>query len=188
MTGQQKINYRKIGLETERLVLKEIPFEYKEQLFSIFSDKEVMKYTDKAITENIDEAIVYLQNCHIRSDEKEHLFLGIFLKESADLIGMVSIYHIDMKHRFASLGILLAKDYWRQGFMTEAMKCFLNFCFNELNLHRLEAQTFVNNAASIKLFEKLKFHNEGRLRENFKIEGNFEDSYLFSMLKWEFVN
>jgi ribosomal-protein-alanine N-acetyltransferase len=181
-----QLNYRKIHLETERLILKEIPFEFKDQFFSIFSDKEVMRFTDKKVTESIDEAILYLQSCHLRSDNKEHLYLGIFLKSRSELIGIISIYHIDLKHRFASLGILLAKTHWRQGFMTEAMKNFLNFCFNNLNLHRLEAQTFVNNIPAVSFFEKLKFRNEGRLRENFKIDGNYEDSYLFSLLKWEF--
>jgi [ribosomal protein S5]-alanine N-acetyltransferase len=179
------INYRKINLETERLQLKEIPFDYKDQFFSIFSDKEVMRFTDKNITENVDEAILYLQNCYIRSEQKEHLYLGIFLKESLVLIGIISIYHIDLKHRFASLGILLAKTHWRKGYMTEAMKRFLNFCFTELKLHRIEAQTFVDNTPAVKFFENLNFKNEGRLRENFKIEGKFEDSYLFSLLEWE---
>jgi len=183
----EDLNYRKINLETERLILKEIPFKYKNQFFSIFSDKEVMRFTDKPITENIDEAIVYLQNCHIRSDSKEHLYLGIFLKNSSNLIGIISIYHIDLKHRFASLGILLAKTYWRKGLMTEAINRFLTFCFTELNLHRLEAQTFVDNIPAVNFFTKLNFKNEGRLRENFKIEGKYEDSYLFSLLKWEYI-
>jgi ribosomal-protein-alanine N-acetyltransferase len=166
--------------------LKEIPFEYRDQFYKIFSDKEVLRFTDKAITENIDEAIVYLQNCRDRSDKKEHLFLGVFLKPNSNLIGIISIYHIDLKHRFASLGILLAKTHWRKGYMTEAMKRFLSFCFTDLNLHRIEAQTFVDNIPAVKFFEKLNFHNEGRLRENFKIEGKFEDSYMFSLLKWEY--
>jgi len=186
MHDHKELNYREINLETANLKLKEIPFEYKDQFYHLFSDKEVLRFTDKSITENIDEAIVYLRNCHLRSDKQEHLFLGIFIKDSFKLIGIISIYHIDLKHRFASLGILLAKDYWRRGFMTEAMKRFLAFCFEELKLHRIEAQTFVDNIPAVKFFEKMNFRNEGRLRENFKIEGKFEDSYLFSMLEGEF--
>jgi ribosomal-protein-alanine N-acetyltransferase len=182
----EHINYRKIFLETERLILKEIPFDFKEQFFSIFSDKEVMRFTDKPVAENIDEAIIYLQNCHLRSEEKKHLYLGIFLKKHSELIGIVSIYHIDMKHRFASLGILLAKTHWRQGFMSEAMKRFITFCFEDLKLHRLEAQTFVDNSPAVNFFNKLNFRNEGRLRENFKIEGKYEDSYMFSLLRGEY--
>lgn len=186
MIDHKDLNYRLINLETVRLRLKEIPFEYKDQFFKLFSDKEALRFTDKPITENIDEAIVYLKNCHLRSDMQEHLYLGIFLKDTSKLIGIISIYHIDLKHRFASLGILLAKEYWRLGYMTEAMKRFLAFCFTELLLHRIEAQTFVDNIPAVRFFEKMNFRNEGRLRENFKIEGKFENSYLFSMLETEF--
>lgn len=181
-----EVNYRKISLETERLCLKEVPFEYKDQFFSLFSDKEVLRFTDKTVTQNIDEAIVYLKGCHLASDRREHLYLGIFLKDKALLIGIISIYHIDLKHRFASLGILLAKEFWRKGYMTEAMKSFLAFCFTELKLHRIEAQTFVDNIPAVRFFEKMQFKNEGRFRENFKIEGKYEDSYLFSMLESEY--
>jgi ribosomal-protein-alanine N-acetyltransferase len=186
MLDHKNLNYRQINLETIRLSLKEIPFEYKEQFFHLFSDKEALRFTDKLITENIDEAIIYLNNCHFRSDKQEHLFLGIFYKNSSKLIGIISIYNIDLKHRFASLGIMLAREYWRQGFMTEAMESFLVFCFTKLRLHRIEAQTFVGNIPAVKFFEKMHFRNEGKLRGNFKIEGKFEDSYLYSMLEGEF--
>ncbi len=183
-----KINFRKIELHSERLVLKEIPLEYKEPFFKIFSDKEVMQFTDKPIVSSMDEAVVYLMNCRYRAEKQEHLYLGIFIKENAELIGILSIYHIDLKHHFASLGILLAKMHWRKGYMSEAMHCFLDFYFSKLNLHRIEAQTFVENLPAVGFFNKMNFTNEGKLRENFRIEGKYEDSYLFSLLKWEYLH
>lgn len=181
-----KLNYRLIKLESQRLVMKEVPMECRNRFFEIFSDKEVLRYTDRSLISNLDEAIVYLKNCQERADEKQHFFLGIFLKTNQKLIGILSLYHIDLKHAFASLGILLAKEYWRQGYMTEALHRFMDFYFNELNFRRLEAQTFVDNISAVKFFEKLNFTREGRLRENFLIEGKYEDSYLFSMLKLDY--
>lgn len=186
MLDLKKLNYRKIKLESERLVLEEIPMDCRNKFFEIFSDKEVLRYTDRSITNTIDEAIVFLKDCQVRADEKEHFFLGIFLKTNHQLLGILSLYHIDLKHAFASLGILLAKEHWRKGFMREALKRFMDFYFNELNFRRLEAQTFVDNLPAVKFFENLKFTKEGKLRENFKIEGKFEDSYLFAMLQDEY--
>jgi [ribosomal protein S5]-alanine N-acetyltransferase len=182
-----KIDFRKIALVTERLVLKEISLEYNKQFLSMFSDLEVMRYTDKKLILNLSDADNYLKKSYLRSNKREHVFLGIFLKNHPELIGIIGIYHIDTKHQFASLGILIAKTQWRKGYMSEAMQCFLNFCFTELELNRIEAQTFVENIPAVRFFEKLNFKLEGRLRENFKIEGKFEDSYLFSILKKDYV-
>lgn len=181
-----KLDYRKIRLETERLVLREVPMEERSRFFEIFSDKKVLRYTDKAITHTMDEAIIFLKDCQDRAEKKLHFFLGIFQKTNDRLIGILSLYHIDLKHSFASLGILLAKEYWRQGFMSEALLRFLQYYFIELRFNRIEAQTFVQNIPAVRFFEKLKFSNEGMLRENFKIEGKFENSFLFSMVKADY--
>ena len=182
MLKLSELNYRKTRLESERLVLKEVPMEFKSRFFEIFSDKEVLRYTDRKVITTIDEAILFLKECQMRAGQKLHFFLGLFRKTDNKLLGILSLYHIDTKHLFASLGILLDKEYWRKGYMREALLCFLDFYFIELRFHRIEAQTFVNNLPAVKFFEKLNFVNEGMLRENFKIEGKFENSFLFSML------
>jgi ribosomal-protein-alanine N-acetyltransferase len=187
MLKLSELNYRKIRLESERLVLKEVPMEQRNRFFEIFSDREVLRYTDREITHTIDEAILYLKNCQLRAEKKQHFFLGLFRKSDNKLLGILSLYHIDVKHSFASLGILLAKEYWRMGYMSEAMLRFLKFYFIELGFHRIEAQTFVDNLPAVKFFEKLKFSNEGILRENFMIEGKYENSYLFSMLDADYL-
>lgn len=188
MPDIENLNFRKIKLESEKIILKEIPFEYRERFFEIFSDKEVLKYTDRPICTNIDEAILYLNQCNKRAGDKKHIFLGLFLKSNLDLTGIISIYHIDVKHSLASLGILVAREYWRKGIMSDALKTFLKFYFFRLNFNRIELQTFVENIPAIKLFEKLQFKKEGLLRKNFLIAGKYENSYLYSMLKSEFDN
>ncbi len=188
MLKLSELNYRKIRLESERLVLKEVPMEQRKRFFEIFSDKEVLRYTDREITHTIDEAILYLKDCQVKAEKKLHFFLGLFNKLDNKLLGIISLYHIDLKHTFASLGILIAKEYWRKGYMSEAMLRFLEFYFIELRFHRIEAQTFVHNTPAVKFFEKLKFSNEGILRENFIIEGKFENSYLFSMLDSDYLH
>ncbi len=181
-----ELDYRRVRLESERLVLKEVPMEQRNRFFEIFSDKEVLRYTDREITETIDEAILFLKDCQTRAAQKLHIFLGLFRKTDKKLLGTLSLYQIDLKHSFASLGILIAQKYWREGYMSEALLSFLDFYFVKLKFNRIEAQTFVDNLPAVKFFEKLKFTKEAMLRENFKIEGKYENSYLFSMLKKDF--
>ena len=76
----------------------------------------------------------------------------------------------------------LNKKYWRKGIMTSGIQALIDYSFTTLNLNRLEAQVFEFHTASIALFRKLKFTEEGILRKNFLIEGKFENSIMFSML------
>ena len=177
-------NFTQINIETPHLLLKPISIKQGNELFKIYSNKEIQKYTDNELINNERDTEKLIISSIEKANNKKLIFLGIFLNNK--LIGTISIYHIDFKHSFSSLGILLEKQFWRKGIMQEALTYFLDYYFNKLNFNRIEAQTFVENYPAIKLFEKLGFKNEGKLRQNFLIAGKYEDSYLFSMLKSEF--
>jgi len=182
-----KINFNEINLNSNNLFLKPLNKENATDLFALHSDEEVQHYTDVTIFKNLGEAQKFIAECVKRAENQEYLFLGIFSRATKDFLGTLRLYHIDYKHRFATVGFQLAKDYWGRGRMHEALQSFLKFSFDDLNLNRVEAQTFVENERGIKVLEKLKFTREGRLRQNFLIDGKFEDSYLYGLLKEEFI-
>ncbi|MBN2758254.1 MAG: GNAT family N-acetyltransferase [Bacteroidales bacterium] len=178
-----RISFENIIIETPKFFLKTLKIENSSDLFKIYSDKEVQQYTDNELITNITEA----EKLILSANNKSKIFIGIFIKNTDKLIGTISIYNINFKHSFSSLGIVLDKKYWNQAIMYNSLIYLLDFYFNKLNFNRIEAQAFVKNYAAIRLFEKLDFKNEGRLRENFLIKGKFEDSYLFSILKNNFT-
>ena len=54
--------------------------------------------------------------------------------------------------------------------MNESLNHFIKFVFEELNFHRIEAQTYIGNERSINVLKRLGFSKEGQLRQNFLIE------------------
>lgn len=68
--------------------------------------------------------------------------------------------------------------------MTEALDAILDLGFNKMELNRIEAVVMPENSASIKLLEKLGFHNEGLLKEyeNWGSKG-FTDLCMLSLLR-----
>nr|WP_325981510.1 GNAT family protein [Staphylococcus equorum] len=72
--------------------------------------------------------------------------------------------------------------------MTKCTKFLIDYCFNEINLNRIEIQTATKNIKSQKIPRKLGFKQEGILREDEKLNGKFVDSYVFSLLKSEYNN
>jgi ribosomal-protein-alanine N-acetyltransferase len=65
----------------------------------------------------------------------------------------------------AGIGYELARSHWRQGIMKEALGAIIALGFKEMGINRIEAVVMPENIASLKLLEKLGFHNEGVLKE-----------------------
>ncbi|MCF6240097.1 MAG: GNAT family N-acetyltransferase [Bacteroidales bacterium] len=185
--NKPKINFNEISINSNNLFLKPLSKENATDLFALYNDEEVQRYTDVDIFKNLGEAQKFIAEYPKIAEKGNYLFLGIFSRATKDFLGTLRLYHIDYKHRFATIGFQLAKDYWGRGQMHESLQAFLKFVFDEMDLHRIEAQTFIENERGIKVLERLKFTREGRLRQNFLIKDKFEDSYLYSLLKTEFL-
>jgi ribosomal-protein-alanine N-acetyltransferase len=59
--------------------------------------------------------------------------------------------------------------------MTLAIKQTVDFAFNTLSLHRIEANVMPHNIASLKVLEKNNFNKEGLAKKYLKINGKWED-------------
>jgi [ribosomal protein S5]-alanine N-acetyltransferase len=69
-----------------------------------------------------------------------------------------------------------------RGLMTEALARACRFAFEELKLHRIEANIIPRNARSIRVVERLGFVNEGLSRKYLKIAGVWEDHLHYVLL------
>ena len=73
------------------------------------------------------------------------------------------------------LGYRLDGTEQRKGYMTEAVKELTAYAFQNLNLHRIEANIMPHNMASLKVTEKLGFYHEGLAKQYLRINGRWED-------------
>ena len=123
----------------------------------------------------------------IFNDESE-LYLAICLRESDEMIGYLGIININWRNRNAEWGgiIIGGKDLWSQGYATEAARLMLEHVFFELGLHRFYGFWLEENAASIRMGEKLGFKREGTLRDSVFKNNRFHNQVLLSLLKKEF--
>jgi [ribosomal protein S5]-alanine N-acetyltransferase len=80
------------------------------------------------------------------------------------------------------LGYQLDQHEINQGFMTEALRCAIVFAFDQLKLHRIEANVMPRNLRSSRVLAKLGFVEEGLARQYLKINGVWEDHIHFVLL------
>ncbi|WP_320196104.1 GNAT family protein [Agrobacterium rosae] len=80
------------------------------------------------------------------------------------------------------IGYWIGEAYAAQGHMSAALKLVIPYIFDGLQLHRIEAACIPENFKSIRLLENAGFQREGLLREYLKINGNWRDHVMFSLI------
>ena len=178
-------------LETPRLLLREIVRADASAILRIRGDAEVTRYNTGAPYESLEDAIALIDDMALLYRQKRELRWGITLKGVEGLthgvIGMCGYnYWVAADHR-ASIGYDLARAFWRDGIMAEALRAVLGFGFAQMSLNRIEADVAVENTASIKLLRKLGFRKEGLQREQFFEDGLYHDLMLFGLLRREYT-
>jgi ribosomal-protein-alanine N-acetyltransferase len=173
-----------VEINTPRLLLKGITPALINELFKTKSKEELLLFF------NVDEsAYNRLKEMNKAGMESFRVSLFYFLlldKTSGKVIGECGFHSWNKAHHRAELYYHLKSDSDKQkGFMTEAVKEVLNFGYNELQLHRVQALVASDNVPSIKLLERFKFTKEGTKREDYLVNGKMEDSECYSLLKHE---
>lgn len=174
-------------IEASRVRLRHIENADIDSLYDIFSDAEAMRFFGSLPFSERDEAVNYLAEINENFQKKTHFQWGIALKSDDKIIGTSTIFHTDEKHRRAEIGYALNREFWGKGYVTEALNSLFKFAFDELNLHRIEADVDPRNNASIKILEKFGFQKEGYLRERWFSGDEIQDAFFYGFLKsdWE---
>lgn len=171
-------------LETDRLILRRMQAADAQAIFRILSDEEVTQYYDEAAFTALSQANEQIEAWETGYNHRRCIRWGVALKEDGVVIGSCGFYGTHSWHMRGSIGYELARPFWRQGIMSEALKAILALGFREMDLNRIDAVVMPENTASIRLLEKLGFCNEGMLREyeNWGSKG-FVDLCMLSLLK-----
>jgi ribosomal-protein-alanine N-acetyltransferase len=109
--------------------------------------------------------------------------LAIIDRENDRMIGTCGFTRFDFQNNAAEIGYVLHPDYWNRGIATEAAKALMQYGFEKLALHRIEARYMVENQASRRVMEKCGMHFEGVLHEAMLIKDRYEDIGLCAKIK-----
>lgn len=173
-------------ITTDRLSLRRIRDDDVDDFYAIYSDPQVMRYWSTPPLADRDAAGKLISEIHESLARGAILKWGIALRADDKLMGSVTLFNLDFTHRRAEMGYAQGRAYWGQGYMQEALRAVLNYAFNKLELHRIEADVDPRNDASVRTLERLGFQREGFLRERWQVSGELQDAYLYGLLRPDF--
>lgn len=93
------------------------------------------------------------------------------------LIPQSDVYRIN-----AEIGYWIGEQYWRNGYATEAVKQLVAIAFNQLGIHRVYANIFEYNVASMRVLEKIGFEKEAIIKLSVIKEGRIFNEYIYSIM------
>ena len=98
------------------------------------------------------------------------------------LVGRCGVTRLDWKNRVGELAIMIGAPYRRKGYGQEAMGLLCDFCFQEMNLHKLKVSVLAFNEAAIRCYEQNGFIREGVLKEEIFRCGKYQDVVLLARM------
>ncbi len=174
-----------VTLRTRRLALRPVTDADAPALYAIFSDRDVMRHWSRPPMTDPAEAAALVRDIQAGCARGEALQLAVERDGDGRAIGTCTLFHFHRASRRAELGYALARPYWGQGLMHEALVRLVAYAFDELGLNRLEADIDPRNAASARSLARLGFRKEGTLRERWIVGGEVSDSDLYGLLSTE---
>lgn len=175
-------------LETKRCRLRQLTPNDGASVLAIFGDPEVTRYMDdEEPYDTLERAIGLINWMNAQFDKQNGLRWGITLQGDDTVIGTCGFHLWSRRHRRTDIGYDLAKAYWGQGYITEVTHAMVRWCFDNLHLHRVQADCTAGNIGSERVLEKVGFTFEGIWRENTFEHGGFVSLKQYGLLRREYL-
>lgn len=118
----------------------------------------------------------------LQVEKKKILFWGIHLKSDNKHIGNIKIDPLNLKHGFGEYGILMGDiNEWGNGYAFEASETIINYCFESLNLRKINLGVVENNVSAVNLYKKLGFSVEGVFKKHFLYNSGYLNSLRMAL-------
>ena len=139
-------------LQTERLILRQINQDDLTDIFEYASKEKVSTYLRWKPHKTIEDTDKFIQQIIACYQKNDFCHWGIEHRIEKRLIGMCAFVNSNVSHSRGEIGCVLSPNYWRKGYMTEALSSVINFGFTRMKLNRIEALCQVQNIASKRKF------------------------------------
>lgn len=104
-------------------------------------------------------------------------------------IGLATITNIDWKNRKACHGVkLYSDDVKGKGYGTDIVKTIMKYAFEELQINKLYSTILEYNEASLRLYKKCGWEQEGVLKESVYKNNRYINEIVIGILKEQYEN
>ena len=156
------------------------------EVMALRGNPETMKFIPRPLVTTKEQALEHLTMIEEKIVDNTGINWGITIKGSPKIIGIIGHYRIQTVNHRAEIGYMSLPETYGKGYITEAIKAVLEYGFDQMNLHSVEAVIDPDNIASEKVLLKNGFVKEAHILENELWNGKFWDTVIYSLLERNF--
>jgi ribosomal-protein-alanine N-acetyltransferase len=171
-------------LLTERLRLRRLSLEDAPSLHLAFGDADAMRHWDAPPSRDVAETEARISRS-LAVDTTWYGAWAVLIRNGDQFIGMANYHARQPWNRRLAVGWILVPQFRQRGYMQEATRALLTYCFDTLETHRIEAEIEPDNLRSIRLAERLGFRREGLLRDRACVAGEPRSIWMYGLLRPE---
>lgn len=170
-------------LEAGDAVLRRLEPADAEAFYRRGSDPEVAGPQMGSVMTDPGEATAAIEGILEGFRTKRMLRWAIELPGSPEAVGTVGYNDFFAFHQRAEIGYALDRSFWGQGVMSASVQAIVDYGFETLGLHRVEAIIAEGNTRSSAVAERCGFHREGTLRDFFRTPGGWADAWFYGVVR-----
>lgn len=173
-----------VTFETERLILRRFTTDDAEAMFRNWaSDDEVTKFLTWPTHTNVSVSKAVINSWLDLYQKSNHYSWAIVLKELGEPIGSTAAVKQDDDIKMVHIGYCIGRNWWHQGYTSEALNRLVEFFFEEVGVHRIESRHDPSNPNSGKVMQKAGLQFEGIMRKSDQNnQGGYCDAAYYAIL------
>jgi ribosomal-protein-alanine N-acetyltransferase len=151
-------------------------------LFAALSTEQVTRFISPPPS-TVDGFEKFIAWTHRQRSAGQYVCFAVVPKGSDRAVGIFQIRALDLAFETAEWGFALASEFWGTGVFVDGAELALEFAFDTLGVHRLEARAALRNGRGNGALRKLGAVQECVLRRSFLRNGEYLDQALWTILE-----
>ena len=169
-------------LAGDQVVLRELRASDAQSLFSLLTTEEVARFISPPPT-SVEGFERFIAWTHRQRAAGVYACYAVTLKGYDTAIGIFQVRETEQGFSTGEWGFALGSPFWGTGVFAESADLVLEFVFETVGVHRLEARAAVRNGRGSAALRKVGAVQEGVLRKSFLKNGEYLDQALYGIVE-----
>jgi RimJ/RimL family protein N-acetyltransferase len=168
-------------LNGQKVVLRDLRPSDAMSLFALLTTDEVARFISPppSTVEGFERFIAW---AHRQRTAGAYACFAVTVQGKDTAIGIFQVRELEPGFGTAEWGFAIGAPFWGTGVFQEGAELLLQFAFETVGVHRLEARAAVKNGRGNSALQKIGAVQEGVLRKSFLRDGQYLDQVLYAIV------